>query len=85
MSSPTELQGTRTHAFTMDVDLKSDPMPHGAWDGDAPSLHDCRAQRPTKVISEYLIHEVPEFRRLSELRKKVSTHWISPRYCELIS
>ncbi|KAL4805722.1 hypothetical protein BDV18DRAFT_152457 [Aspergillus unguis] len=32
-------------------------MPHGAWDGDAPSLYDCRAQRPTKVISEYLIHE----------------------------
>lgn len=85
MSSPTEPQGTRTYAFTMDVDNKSDPMLHGAWDGDAPGLHDCRAQRPTRVISEYLLQEVPEFRRLSELRKKVSTNWIPPGYSELIS
>ncbi|PKY07467.1 FtsJ-like methyltransferase family protein [Aspergillus campestris IBT 28561] len=60
----------------MGVDNTSELMLHGALDGDETSLRDCRAQRPTKVISEYLFHEAPEFRRLSELRQ---IGWNNPR------
>ncbi|KAL4810582.1 hypothetical protein BDV18DRAFT_149855 [Aspergillus unguis] len=50
-------------------------MLHGAWDGDALGLYDCRAQRPTRVISEYLLQEVPEFQQLSKLQKKTIKHF----------
>ncbi|PLN76857.1 FtsJ-like methyltransferase family protein [Aspergillus taichungensis] len=60
----------------MDVDSTNTLIIHGAFDGDTSSLHDCRAQRPIKLISEYLFHEVPEFRRVSELRQR---GWNNPK------
>ncbi|KAL2833313.1 hypothetical protein BDW59DRAFT_180080 [Aspergillus cavernicola] len=49
-------------------------MPHRLLNRETPSPPplDCRAQRPTRVILEYL-HEVPEFRQLSGLWKKKAT------------
>lgn len=64
------LQGGQAHAFATDIQSAPGTIPHGAIIGEAPRAHDWRAQRPTKVIVEYLLREVPEFRQLCELRKK---------------
>lgn len=73
MSSTTELQENRTHATAVDIDNTSEKISHQALNEEAPSLHDCKAQKPARTILEYLLDEVPEFRRLSDLRKKVRT------------
>ncbi|GFF57415.1 hypothetical protein IFM46972_10786 [Aspergillus udagawae] len=76
MSSKTEPQGSHAHAFTADVNNTFEIFSHRALTREAPSPQDRRDQRLSNDIVEYLLREVPEFRRLSELRKK---GWNNPK------
>lgn len=71
MSSVTEFQRVEVHGLVTNVDSASEPISHQVMTEETSSPHDCWAQGPTKFIVEYLLNEAPEFRRLSELRRKV--------------
>ncbi|KAL2824412.1 hypothetical protein BDW59DRAFT_180276 [Aspergillus cavernicola] len=69
MSSTTDLQESQTHTYA-DAGSISKILSHRVLPGEAISPQDRSAQRLSNDIIEYLLREAPEFRRLSELRKR---------------
>lgn len=65
-----EFQGIRVLESVLNVDNPIDPQEAGR---DATSAPNDRAETAGKIIRDYLFDKVPEFRRLSEYRKKVGT------------
>jgi hypothetical protein len=65
-----EFQGIEVHESVFNVDNAIDPQVAGR---DATSASIDRTETAGKIIRDYLFDKVPEFRRLSEIRKKVCT------------
>lgn len=66
-----EFQGDRKQSLAMSLDDKPELLYKEPLKGHAQCLLGRKANISTKVIADYLLHEAPEFRRLSELRRKV--------------